>query len=238
MKSSPASIALAITATLLSAAPAAADDAAHIDAYVTPYYDSSGPVVRAGKYSTGLASKNRGDFVATIFRMKKQWDYLNFVELYVAAIRLYDLGYRNESTYWFYTAQYRGRLFASVVDQKRLGGIGDPGFELVHAQDAFFQLAGPDINGFAFGNIDLLVSIVRRVQNRNQAVPNLQTVYPGVSLVPRSQWQAHNAQIAAGLGELATSLPAQKAEIQRRRAQNGTQARFSKLTSKEFPGGL
>jgi len=81
----------------------------HIDAYVTPYYDSKGPEVKLGRFSSGLASAKEDDFLATIAQMKKDWDRLTFPELYVAAIRLYDLGYRKESVYWFYSAQYRGR---------------------------------------------------------------------------------------------------------------------------------
>src|SRR5436189_4743422 len=65
----------------------------HIDAYITPYYNSKGPEVSVGRFSSGLASAKEGDFLATIAQMKKDWDRLIFPELYVGAIRLYDLGY-------------------------------------------------------------------------------------------------------------------------------------------------
>ena len=81
----------------------------HIDVYVTPYYDSKGPAVSVGRFSSGLASAKEDDFLTTIAEMKKDWDRLTFPELYVGAIRLYDLGYRKEAVYWFYSAQYRGR---------------------------------------------------------------------------------------------------------------------------------
>lgn len=225
-------------ASWLLASPALAGDAGHIDAYVTPYYNSAGPSIRVGEYSAGLASKNSQEFIATIQRMKKQWAKLDFAETYVAAIRLYDLGYRREATYWFYTAQYKGRQFGLLVDQKKLGGIGDPGFELYHAQDAFFSVVGPSINGYAFGDIDALVAIIRRVQNENTTIPDLQRSYPGVAFVPKSQWQRVNAQLNSGLGQLAVQLKNQKSQIQQQRAQNGTQARFSHVTSKPFPGGV
>src|SRR5207244_10164755 len=80
-----------------------------------------------------------------------------------AAIRLYDLGYRKESVYWFYSAQYLGRQFGVLLDQTKMGSIGSPGFELLHAQNAFYQLVGPYINGYAFGDMDGLVKIVERV---------------------------------------------------------------------------
>jgi hypothetical protein len=115
----------------------------HIDVYVTPYYNSKGPVVSVGRFSSGLASAKLEEFLTTIVEMKKDWDRLTFPELYVAAIRLYDMGYRKEAVYWFYSAQYRGRQFGVLLDQTKMGSIGSPGFELLHAQNAFYQLVGP-----------------------------------------------------------------------------------------------
>ncbi|PYL32735.1 MAG: hypothetical protein DMF38_14075 [Verrucomicrobia bacterium] len=71
----------------------------HIDVYVTPYYNSKGPEVKVGRFSSGLASAKEDEFLATIAEMRKDWDRLTFPELYVAAIRLYDLGYRKEAVY-------------------------------------------------------------------------------------------------------------------------------------------
>jgi hypothetical protein len=74
-------------------------DASHIDVYVTPYYNSKGLSVSVGRFSSGLASEKEDEFLAAITKMKKDWDQLTFPELYVAAIRLYDLGYRKEAAY-------------------------------------------------------------------------------------------------------------------------------------------
>src|SRR5437867_3495525 len=92
----------------------------HIDAYVTPYYDSKGPEVKLGRFSSGLASAKEDDFLATIAQMKKDWDRLTFPELYVAAIRLYDLGYRKESVYWFNSALADGmNQLISMLKEKK-----------------------------------------------------------------------------------------------------------------------
>jgi hypothetical protein len=218
-------------------AAAASGDPGKVDAYVTPYYNSAGPVVHVGEYSAGLAAPDGQLFVGTIRKMKGRWMQLSFPQLYVAAIRLYDLGYRKEAIYWFYTAQYRGRQFALLTDQKKLGGIGDPGFELYHAQNAFFELTGPTINGYAFGDIDSLVAIVHRVQNENHSVPAMQSIYPGVAFAAKAQWSKINDGLNAGLGNLAESLVQQRSSIEQERAQNGTAARYSHLTDKPFPGG-
>lgn len=207
----------------------------HIAMYVTPYYNSAGPIVHIGQYSAGLASHDERDVVATVRRMKQRWSVLRFYELYVGAIRLYDLGYRNEAVYWFYTAQYRGRLFGMLADAKRLGTIGDPGFELYHAQNAFFELSGPAINGYAFGDVDRLAGVLKRVESENRTVPDVHAMYPRVAFIPKDRWAAKNRELAAGLTKLASTLSTQKAQIASQREQNGTAARFANLASKDLP---
>lgn len=212
-------------------------DPAHIEVYVTPYYNSKGPAIDVGPFSSGLAAKNEREFVATISKMQKLWDTLNFAETYVAAIRLYDLGFRKESIYCFYSAQYRGRLFASLIDREKMGSMGAPGFELFQAQNAFQQLVGPYINGYAFGDIDQLIPIIERVQREGKTVPDLTKIYPRVAFKPKSEWDAGNKGLNEGLNQLLTMLKDQKASIKKQRTENGTEAKFSKLSSKDLPRG-
>jgi hypothetical protein len=186
-------------------------DASHIDVYVTPYYNSTGPSVSVGRFSSGLASAKEDEFLATIARMKKDWDQLTFAELYVAAIRLYDLGYRKEAVYWFYSAQYRGRQFGILLDQSKMGSIDSPGFELLHAQNAFFQLVGPYINGYAFGDMDGLVKVVERVQKEGERIPDLQATYPGVTFKSKSDWESANTDLDAERTEGRYQTPARPA---------------------------
>ena len=168
-------------------------DPAHIEVYITPYYNSKGPAIDVDPFSSGLAAKNESEFVATIAKMKKSWDTLNFAETYIAAIRLYDLGFRKESDcHWFYSAQYRGRLFASLIDRDKMGSMGDPGFELFQAQNAFQQLVGPYINGYAFGDMYQLVPIIERVQRENKSVPDLTKIYPRGAFKPKSEMGRSN----------------------------------------------
>ena len=212
-------------------------DPAHIEVYVTPFYNTKGPAIDVGPFSNGLASKNEAEFVATIVKMKKSWDTLNFPEMYVAAIRLYDLGFRNRSIYWFYSAQYRGRLLASLIDRDKMGSIGDPGFELFQAQNAFQQLVGPYINGYAFGDIDQLVPIIERVQREGRIVSDLTKIYPRVAFKPKSEWDAGNKGLNEGLTKLLVTLKNEKASIKQQRTEHGMEAKFGKLTSKDLPKG-
>src|SRR6266568_2131255 len=213
-------------------------DPAHIEVYVTPYYNSKGPAIDVGPFSSGLAAKSEPEFVATISKMQQSWDSLNFPETYVAAIRLYDLGFRKDSIYWFYSAQYRGRLFATLTDQEKMGSMGDPGFELFQAQNAFQQLVGPYINGYAFGNIDQLIPIIERVRREGKVVPDLTEIYPDVAFKPKPEWDADNKGLNEGLTKLLITLKNEKASIKQQRIERGMEAKFGKLPSKDLPKGL
>src|SRR5213080_5225715 len=205
---------------------------ARIEIYVTPYYNSEGPAINVGPFSKGLAANSEPEFVATISKMIQSWDNLSFTEMYVATIRLYDLGFRKESIYWFYSAQYRGRLLATLVDRDKMGSMGEPGFELVHAANAFQQLVGPYVNGYAFGDIDQLVPIIERVQKEGKKLPHMNKIYPGVSFKNRSQWDTDNKGLNEGLGKLVETLKEQKASIKQQRIERGMEAKFSKLPNK------
>jgi hypothetical protein len=211
------------------------DDSSRAEVYVTPYYNSKGPVINVGPFSKGLASNNEAEFVATITKMKQAWANLTFPEMYVAAIRLYDQDFRNDATYWFYSAQYRGRLLASLVDREKMGNMGDPGFELVQAANAFQQLVGPYINGYAFGDIDNLVQMVEKVQKENRALPDLNKIYPRVIFKKKSEWDAGNSGLSEGLTKFLVTLKEQKADIRRQRAERGMDVKFSKLPNKSLP---
>jgi hypothetical protein len=233
-KLSLAFVALIFASFALQAAPPDINPS-HIDAYITPYYNSKGPEVSVGRFSSGLASAKEADFLTAIAEMKKDWNRLTFPELYVAAIRLYDLGYRKEAVYWFYSAQYRGRQFGVLLDEAKMGSIGDPGFELLHAQNAFYQLVGTYINGYAFEDMDGLAKIVERVQKEGRQIPDLQTAYPGVTFKSKSEWQSVNTELADGMNQLISMLKEKKDDIKRQRVERGLEAKFSKLTSKDLP---
>ena len=234
MKLIPSLAIIAIAMCLNLSAGQPAFNPAHIDVYITPYYNSDGPTVSVGKFSKGLAAKNESQVVETITKMKESWATLSFAELYVASIRLYDLGYRKESIYWYYTAQYRGRLFGMLLDKSKMGGIGSKGFELLQAQGAFFQLAGPYITGYAFTNFDHLMEVIAQVRKEGEGLPDMKAAYSGVKFLDQSEWAAQNKDLNNGMGKLLETFKQQKAMIHERRIAEGTAAQYEKLENKEL----
>ena len=53
------------------------NDPAQIDVYVTPYYNSKGPVIEVVRFSSGLAAKSESEFCATLSQMTQSWEMLN-----------------------------------------------------------------------------------------------------------------------------------------------------------------
>jgi hypothetical protein len=210
-------------------------DPAKVDVYMTPFYNSAGPEIQVGPFSAGLASKDEKEFLATIAKMKSAWSQLSFAELYVAAIRLYDLGYRKESVYWFYSAQFRGRQFGTLLEQSKAGGLGSAGFELFQAQNSFYQLAGPFINGYAFGDITALIKIVERVQKECRSPIDMEKIYPGVTFIAKNLWKGKTAELADGMGGLVSMLREKREDIKKQREAQGIEAKFAKLQSKDLP---
>jgi hypothetical protein len=117
-----------------------------------------------------------------------------------------------------------------------MGSIGSPGFELLQAQNAFFQLVGPYINGYAFGDMDRLVKVVERVQQESRRILDLQATYPNVTFRSKSEWGSANTDLADGMSKLISTLKEKKADIKRQRIEQGIEEKFSKLTNKELTG--
>jgi hypothetical protein len=117
-----------------------------------------------------------------------------------------------------------------------MGSIGSPGFELLQAQNAFFQLVGPYINGYAFGDTDGLVKVVERVQQEGRKILDLQTTYPNVTFRSKSEWESANTDLADRMNKLISTLKEKKDDIKRQRIQQGIEEKFSKLTNKELAG--
>ncbi|MBI2803857.1 MAG: hypothetical protein HYX68_02615 [Planctomycetes bacterium] len=171
---------------------------APIPIYVTPYYDSEGIKIDVGKFSQTLAKADSKSILGVIAEMQKQREKLRAEVAYVAAIRLYDLGHKDEAVYWFYTAQYRAGVFRSILDRQKMGGIGAPAFELRQAYAAFNQLAGEYINGYAFGELDKLEKTLAKVREEGKAIPKYTVLYPRVKFIDSKTWQETNAKYADG----------------------------------------
>lgn len=141
-----------IAAVLVYCCSAFAAEPVHqIGIYVQPFYQSARtpddrPVVAVGKqYNDLLSANRREDILAARDLIVANPKLVTPMVLMVLAIRLYDVGLRDDAVFWFYVAKERYIVMADVLDTRtRL---------LAQADDAvrsFATLAGPIINGYAF----------------------------------------------------------------------------------------
>jgi hypothetical protein len=133
---------------------AAAEPVRRVDIYVTPYYEAArepggAPKVTVAKAHDALLASSRAEDVARARdAIAKDNALLTPMTLMVLAIRLYDVGLRDDAVFWFYAAKDRYATLAGVAD------VHTP--QLAQVEDAvrnFAVLAGPVINGYAFCDI-------------------------------------------------------------------------------------
>lgn len=186
---------------------------------VTPFYDSNGPEIHVGEYSERLGITDLESMSTLAQEMADQKQTLTPQQMYVLAIRLYDLGDKDAAVYWFYEAQFRAKLFRLAIDPAQMVRVGEPTFELTAAYDSFQTLAGDFINGYAGCDMDNWIRITTQVMNDNPNPPELDQMFPEVTFVEREQWQEINNNVATGLAVLINYIAENGELIQRQRAQ-------------------
>jgi hypothetical protein len=147
-----AAMGVALAAMLVGAS--AAEPVRQIPVYVQPYYEAARnpgekPMVLIGKSFDGmLASTRREDIVAARDKVLADPRLVTPMTMMVLAIRLYDVGMRDDSVFWFYAAKDRFITLSDVIDVRasNLAGVEE-------AVKNFATLAGPFINSYAFCDI-------------------------------------------------------------------------------------
>lgn len=128
---------------------AAAEPVRRIDIYVQPFYaapetPSGTPQVAVGNpFNALLASNKRQDVLKARELIVRDPKMVTPMTMMVLAIRLYDVGLRDDAVFWFYVAKDRFIIMSEVLDMAPLSGAAD-------AVGSFATLAGPVINGYAF----------------------------------------------------------------------------------------
>lgn len=149
---------------LLSAHAHGADERVkRIAIYVEPYYaaarDAEGaPRVNVyTKLDRLLASTSADDIARARDLIEQEPGNVTPMTMMVLAIRLYDVGLRDDAVFWFYAARNRFITATRVANMKAR--------EMGNAEDAmknFVYLAGPVINGYAFCDIEKQKTIAKR----------------------------------------------------------------------------
>ncbi len=170
--------------------------------YIPPWFNYRGPQIQVGPFSDELRDATSESALDLADTMKEEWATLPYETMFVMAIRLYDLGHKDEAVYWFYSAQFRARVLIAIMEPESIGGIGSLGFELKQAFAAFMQLSGTYINTYAFEHPDMLRSTLKTVMDEREPIPEFPTIYPGVELIEPDQWAQQTEDVAENMQKL------------------------------------
>lgn len=149
-------LALAFLALCLMGATAhAADAVKRIPIKVLPYYqaarhpDDPPLIAVAPQYDKLLASTHADDIRRARDEIARDPARITPMTMMVLAIRLYDVGLRDDAVFWFYAAKNRYYMLTRVADMKspELAPVAS-------AMNAFVRLVGPTINGYAFCDVE------------------------------------------------------------------------------------
>jgi hypothetical protein len=207
-------------------APGAKAAHAGMPVYITPFYNSIGPEIAVGAISELLRSVKPDGALALSEQLKSKRDSLRPEAMFVTAIRLYDLGAKDEAVYWFYTAQYRARLLSALLAPGTSRSMGGEGFELQQAYGAFMQLSGEYINGYGFGDLSKLDKTLQTVLAEGQTLPDINALFPKLTLIPRTEWEAKHAEIAKGMNGLINAIRKDADSIRESRKKNGIDGKY------------
>ena len=126
--------------------------------------------------------------------------------LYLLAGRLFAAGRCDEAVVWFYIAQLRARFRLAVAPD--LKPDGEPA-----VYGALFETMGPQINGWAFGDIDGLAAHMQEALDWDGSHAN--------GFTPKAGHEAELEQVRSGLVAFRASVLTQKAQLRRERAAKG-----------------
>ena len=210
----------------------AASPVKRIDLHVMPYYEAAKtpdgtPNVAVGKaYDMLLSSNRREDIARARDEIGRNNALVTPMTMMVLAIRLYDVGLRDDSVFWFYAAKDRYVTLAGVSDVK------SP--ELAQVEDAvknFVFLVGPVINGYAFCDVAKQQALRQKALKWAVDNPYKAMFMPQVPARPGDREQNLRKAIAEITAAAAKerdylSKPANVAELKAKRKQNDADTMF------------
>ena len=175
--------------------------------YVLPYYNSQGLQISVGKFSRELKSADSETILRVAEQMTKDWQTLTLEQMHVTAIRLFDLGHRDEAVYWFQSARLRFRLILAALKKDEKGNINEFAEAHLRGLGAFDLLSGQFINRYAFRFPARLTKTLNRILKSSDKLPALTKIYPQHEYVEETQ-QTAALKTALGVTEKLIELGA------------------------------
>ena len=194
--------------------------------YALPYYNYKPLTITIGKYKKELLTTDTAALTRLAATIKADINNTDVESLFFLSIRLYDLGKKDAAFYWFQTAKARARVFMSMLDPAKTGGMGAPAFERVQLFGAIDEIVGEYLNGYGFNDIDKGLAVFIRVRSEVKDIRSYKAVYKQIAFLDDAKLESAKADKVADLGKTIAYIRANKADIKKERIKNGVQDKY------------
>jgi hypothetical protein len=216
-----------------AAAPmATAEPVRQVIAFVPPYYEAApsfgeSPKVKVSpEHDALLASVKAADVVKARDQISASPDLVSPLTMMVLAIRLYDMGLRDDAVFWFYAARGRYSVLEKVLDTSSLTLAG-----LANGMQDLNESAGPTLYGYAFCDLAREQATEDKALQWTIAHPYRQLLSPQLPALDDDRNKAIAAAVEAlrqqvAGGHAAIADPARRAQLQDARKRDQADAKY------------
>ncbi|MDQ1086420.1 hypothetical protein [Siphonobacter sp. SORGH_AS_1065] len=201
-------------------------DNGQIPFYAEPYYNYKPLRINIGKYSEQLKTNDTTQLLDLANKIKADINNVSIETLYVLSLRLYDLGKKDESFYWFHTAKTRARIFVEALDPEKIRGIGSEAFELKHLFTAFNQIVGSYINAYGFNDVEKAASTMEIIKTEIKNIKFYTSVYKKTKFLSDTKLEEIKTKKEKDIEESINYFRANKDEIKKKRIEAGIQDKY------------
>jgi hypothetical protein len=194
--------------------------------YALPYYNYKPLTINIGKYKKELMTTDTAALIRLAATIKADINNTDVESLYFLSIRLYDMGKKDAGFYWFQTAKARARVFMTMLDPAKTGGMGAPAFERVQLFGAINELVGEYLNGYGFNDLDKCLAVFTRVRSEVKNIRSYKAVSKQVVFLDDAKLESAKADKVADLGMTIADIKTNKADIKAQRIKNGVQDKY------------
>ena len=194
--------------------------------YALPYYNYKPLTITIGKYKDRLMTTDTAALTRLAATIKADINNTDVESLYFLSIRLYDMGKKDAAFYWFQTAKARARVFITMLDPAKTGGIGAPAFEREQLFGAINESVGEYLNGYGFNDLNKCLAVFIRVRSEVKDIRSYKAVYKQMVFLDDARLESAKADKAADLGKTIAYIKANRAEIKAERIKNGVQDKY------------
>lgn len=190
-----------------------------IPIYIEPFYNSQPFKINVEKYNEELKSEDKDAIIKLSNEIKSNKDNIELMTMFVLATRLYDLGLKDEASYWYYTAGLRRNVFKETLIADASSG------EYKMALDAYYKLLGEYINGYSFGDLDKTIKITNQIIEESQNLKSFSRLYPNYQFDDTKLDEAIENSIN-DRKELISYIEENREEIKKARKENGIENKY------------